>query len=99
MHLLGFIIRLCLKVITPITPLIRQLFGGWYYYVEFLKRLYAFDGDKEERYRNFDPMTFSLATLRPGDLYGMTHTSVCRNGEVIMQSRNVTQKCCSLFIL
>jgi len=51
-----------------------------------------------ERVRNFDPMTFSLATLRPDDMYGMTHTSLFRNGELV-QSGNVTQMYCSLSIL
>jgi len=88
---------MCLKVINP---LIRQLFGCWYYYVDFLKRLCAFDDDKEvERFRNFDPVTFCLAKLRPGVLYGMTHTSVCRNGELVTQSGNITEMYRSLFIL
>jgi len=52
-----------------------------------------------ERVRDSDPVTFSLATLRPGDMCGMTHTSVCRNGEPVVPSGNVTQMYRSLFIL
>jgi hypothetical protein len=51
----------------------------------------AFDGDKEvEKFWNFDPVTFTLATLRPGDFYGMTHTSECRN---LLRSSEMSLRC------